>query len=59
MLVTALSTVIGYDKAAEVAHKAHVEGLSLKEACLALGYLDAESFDELVRPLRMAKPNEG
>jgi fumarate hydratase class II len=58
MLVTALSPVIGYDKAAEVAHKAHSEGTSLKEACLELGYLDGETFDGLVRPLRMAKPHE-
>ena len=59
MLVTALSPVIGYDKAAEVAHKAHVEGTTLKGACLALGYMDGERFDELVRPLRMARPHEG
>lgn len=58
MLVTALSPVIGYDKAAEVAHKAHSEGTSLKEACLELGYLDGETFDGLVRPLRMARPHE-
>jgi fumarate hydratase class II len=58
MLVTALSPVIGYDKAAEVAHKAHAEGTSLKEACLGLGYLDGETFDGLVRPLRMARPHE-
>jgi fumarate hydratase class II len=58
MLVTALSPVIGYDKAAEVAHKAHAEGTSLKEACLELGYLDGETFDGLVRPLRMARPHE-
>jgi fumarate hydratase class II len=57
MLVTALSPVIGYDRAAEVAHKAHVEGTGLKDACLALGYLDGERFDELVRPLRMARPH--
>jgi len=58
MLVTALSPVIGYDKAAEVAHKAHAEGTSLKAACLELGYLDGETFDGLVRPLRMARPHE-
>jgi len=57
MLVTALSPVIGYDRAAEVAHKAHVEGGTLKEACLALGYLDADAFERLVRPLAMAKPH--
>jgi len=58
MLVTALSPVIGYDKAAEVAHKAHAEGTGLKEACLELGYLDGETFDGLVQPLRMAKPHK-
>jgi fumarate hydratase class II len=57
MLVTALSPVMGYDKAAEVAHKAHVEGATLKEACLALGYLDGDAFDSLVRPLDMARPH--
>ena len=57
MLVTALSPVIGYDRAAEVAHKAHAEGTGLKDACLALGYLDGERFDELVQPLRMARPH--
>jgi fumarate hydratase class II len=57
MLVTALSPIIGYDRAAEVAHKAHAEGLSLKEACLELGYLDGETFDGLVKPLRMARPH--
>ena len=56
MLGTALSPIIGYDKAAEVAHKAHVEGVTLKEACLALGYLDGDAFDSLVRPLDMARP---
>jgi len=57
MLVTALSPVIGYDRAAEVAHKAHAQGTSLKEACLSLGYLDGDAFDALVRPLAMAKPH--
>ncbi len=58
MLVTALSPIIGYDKAAEVAHKAHADGTSLKEACLELGYLDGETFDSLVCPLHMARPHE-
>jgi fumarate hydratase class II len=57
MLVTALSPVIGYDRAAEVAHKAHAEGGTLRAACLALGYLDGETFDSLVRPLAMARPH--
>ncbi|UZP66205.1 class II fumarate hydratase [Desulfovibrio mangrovi] len=57
MLVTALTPEIGYDKAAEVAHKAHVEGGTLKDTCLRLGYLTAERFDEIVQPLKMAKPH--
>lgn len=50
MLVTALSPVIGYDKAAEIAHKAHHEEMSLKEAALELGYLDEATFDKSVKP---------
>ena len=56
MLVTALTPHIGYDKAAEVAHKAHHEKTSLREACLALGYLTGEEFDRLVRPEAMIRP---
>jgi fumarate hydratase class II len=59
MLVTALSPAIGYDRAAEVARKAHREGTTLREACLALGYLPAEEFDALVQPERMADPHRG
>jgi len=53
MLVTALNTRIGYYKAAEIAQKAHAEGTTLKEATLALGYLTAEEFDEVVVPAKM------
>jgi len=53
MLVTALSPVIGYDKASAIAHKANDEGLSLREAALKLGYIDAARFDEIVDPKRM------
>jgi fumarate hydratase class II len=56
MLVTALSSKIGYDKAAEIAHRAYHEGLSLREAVLKLGYLEEKEFDELVRPERMTSP---
>jgi fumarate hydratase class II len=56
MLVTALSPKIGYDKAAEIAHKAHHEKLSLREAALKLGHLTAKEFDELVRPEKMTHP---
>ena len=53
MLVTALSPVIGYEKAAETAQLAHKEGSSLKEACLKLGYLSEEELDRLIRPEKM------
>ena len=53
MLVTALNTKIGYYKAAEIANKAHNEGITLKEASLELGYLTAEEFDAWVRPEEM------
>jgi len=56
MLVTALSPKIGYDKAAEIAHKAHQEHTSLREAALKLGYLSAKDFDELVKPENMTHP---
>ena len=54
MLVTVLSPRIGYEKAAEIAQKAHREDLSLREACLALGYLSADEFDAVFRPEEMA-----
>jgi fumarate hydratase class II len=53
MLVTALNPHIGYDKAAKVAQKAHAERTSLREACVALGFLRGEEFDRLVRPEAM------
>ena len=53
MLVTALNTHIGYDKAAEIAKKAHYEGLTLKASALALGYLTEAEFDSWVRPEEM------
>ena len=56
MLVTALNPHIGYDKAAQIAKKAHREGTSLREAALASGYVTAEQFDEWVRPERMVGP---
>ena len=56
MLVTALSPIIGYDKAAEVAKKAHHDGTTLREASVALGYLTAEEFDQAVRPEDMIHP---
>ncbi|MDP9342374.1 MAG: class II fumarate hydratase [Actinomycetota bacterium] len=56
MLVTALSPKIGYDKAAEIAKKAHHEGTTLKEATLSLGYLSEDEYDDAVRPERMVGP---
>jgi fumarate hydratase class II len=53
MLVTVLSPRLGYEKAAEIAQKAHREGLTLREACLQLGYLSAAEFDRIVDPARM------
>lgn len=53
MLVTALNTKIGYDKAAEIAKKAYKDGTSLKEAALALKYLTEEEFDKWVKPEEM------
>lgn len=53
MLVTALNTHIGYDNAAAIAKKAHKEGLTLKQATLALNLLSEEKFDEIVRPEKM------
>ncbi len=53
MLVTALNPHIGYDKAAEIAKKAHKEGTSLREAALATGHVTGPQFDEWVRPERM------
>jgi fumarate hydratase class II len=59
MLVTALNPHIGYDNAAAIAKHAHRQGLTLKEAAVALGQLTAEQFDELVRPEGMTGPAEG
>jgi fumarate hydratase class II len=53
MLVTALAPEIGYDNAAKIAKHAHAQGLTLKEAGLALGLIDAETFDRVVRPENM------
>ena len=53
MLVTALNPHIGYDKAAEIAKKAHHDGSTLKAAAIATGYLTAAQFDAWVRPAEM------
>ena len=56
MLVTALSPHIGYDRAAEIAKKAHREGSTLREAALVLGYVSAQDFDRWVKPEAMIGP---
>ena len=56
MLVTALNPHIGYDKAAQIAKKAHKENTSLKEAALALGFVTAEQFDQWVVAKNMTRP---
>jgi fumarate hydratase class II len=56
MLVTALAPKVGYDKAAQIAHTAHVEHTSLREAAIRLGFLTEDEFEEHVRPEKMTKP---
>jgi fumarate hydratase, class II len=53
MLVTALSPAIGYDKASQIAHKAHAEGTTLKAAALASGWIGEKEFDERIDPKKM------
>ena len=55
MLVTALNPYIGYDNAAKTAKKAYKENISLKEACVSLGFLTEEKFDEVFKPEEMCK----
>ena len=57
MLVTALNTHIGYDKAAQIAKKAHKEGNTLRDAAIELGHLTGEQFDQWVRPEAMTGKN--
>ncbi|MGF1460940.1 MAG: class II fumarate hydratase [Leptolyngbyaceae cyanobacterium] len=56
MLVTALNPAIGYDKAAQVAKKAYTESITLRAACVALGFLTGEEFDAQVKPEQMVHP---
>jgi fumarate hydratase class II len=58
MLVTALNPVIGYDNAAKVAKKAYAEHTTLRAACVELGFLTGEAFDQHVRPEQMAEPHK-
>ena len=58
MLMTTLAPVISYDMAAKIALHAHSEGLSLKQAALALEAIEADAFDAAVNPGWMAKPHD-
>ena len=53
MLVTALTPVVGYEKAAEIAHKAHVDGTTLRDAAIASCWVSEAEFDRVVRPETM------
>jgi fumarate hydratase class II len=56
MLVTALTPYIGYEKAAQIAHLAHHEEMTLRDAALKLGFVTAEQFDQWIRPEKMTGP---
>jgi fumarate hydratase class II len=56
MLVTALSPVIGYDKASKIAHYAMDNDLTLKDAALRLGFVTEAEFNRVVDPKKMVKP---
>ena len=56
MLATALSPILGYDRATQIAHHALENNLTLKEATLALGALSEEAFDRIVDPIKMVQP---
>ncbi len=59
MLVTALTPHIGYDKAAEIAKHAHKHHKTLRESAVELGHLTREEFERIVRPEKMARPEDG
>ena len=59
MLVTALAPTIGYDNATKVAKTAHKNGTTLREEAIALGFVDGETFDRIVRPEQMVGPEDG
>jgi fumarate hydratase class II len=59
MLVTALAPHIGYDRAAEIAKRAHHDGITLREAALALGHVTAEEFDRWMKPEEMVRAGNG
>ena len=57
-MCTSLAPLIGYDKAAIVAKKAHKDNTSLKDAIIELGYMSGDDFDRLVQPQQMISPRE-
>ncbi|NFY76400.1 class II fumarate hydratase, partial [Staphylococcus aureus] len=57
MLVTALNPHIGYEKAAQIAKKAHKEGLTLKESAIQTGYVTEEQFEAWIKPEDMVDPH--
>jgi fumarate hydratase class II len=57
MLVTALAPKIGYDKAAKIAKAAHEQGMTLRDAAIASGWVTAEDYDRIVRPETMLGPD--
>ena len=57
MLVTALNPHIGYEKAAQIAKKAHKEGLTLKESAIQSGHVTEEQFEEWIKPEDMVDPH--
>jgi fumarate hydratase class II len=59
MLVTALTPHIGYDRAAEIAKRAHRDGSTLKHAAMSLGYITEKEFDQWVQPIEMVRPGAG
>ena len=56
MLITALNPIIGYDKCAKIAHTAYEEGISLRAACVKMGFLSGDEFDQHVIPEKMTHP---
>ena len=58
MLVTALAPEIGYDKAAEIAKRAHEDGRTLREAALASGWVNEVDYDRMTRPQDMVGPTD-
>ena len=56
MLVTALTPIIGYDKASKISHHAIENDLTLREAALELGFVTKEDFDRVVDPTKMVRP---